>query len=50
METLERPETLKEENDTCSTAPRQEADWTESDWFQTWLELARGKHANEAET
>jgi hypothetical protein len=50
METLERPETFTEENDTYSPAPRQAADWTESDWFQTWLELARGKHGSEAQT
>jgi hypothetical protein len=44
METRYLPEKEKESQNT-----RQELDlsWTESEWFQTWLRLAREKYQNQ---
>ncbi len=43
METLETVEVFEKEIETSSVPSAGTEDWTESEWFQTWLQLARGR-------
>ena len=44
METLQTLGSLEEDSSVCSVPTAQEPDWTQSEWFQTWLQLARGEY------
>lgn len=47
METLERVEVFETADETSGNSRNE--DWTESEWFHTWLELARGRNEQGSE-
>jgi hypothetical protein len=49
MEILQTLNSFEEDSGVCSIPTAKEADWTQSEWFQTWLQLARGEYDNQTQ-